>query len=180
MEQEKTMKNLNRWTVACVLLALLGWSTGASAQEFKIGLIDVDQALNATDEGKAALEELKRKKREAEAQLQPLADRHEALKEEIQGKKYVLSEDALFAKQVELAELENKIKSKIEELEGQLKIDQGRMLAPLQLKLKETVEEVGKEQGFTLILQRGNPFIMYSREALDITDTVVSRFNKRG
>jgi outer membrane protein len=167
-------------TVAA-LVALLAWATGASDQgPVKIGVVDVDQALNATEEGKAAREEFSRKQREAEAQVQPMVDRFRDLQEELKGKKYVLSDEALFQKQVELAELQNKIDNKLKELEGQLKIDQGKMLAPLQAKLREIIEGIGKENGFTLIIRRDSPGVMYTREALDITDMVIERFNKKG
>ncbi|MDX1648642.1 MAG: OmpH family outer membrane protein [Myxococcota bacterium] len=160
------------------LAALLVSSTGAQDEPMKVGVVDVDAVLNATEAGRAAREELSRKQREAEAQVQPMMERYNNLKEEIKGKKYVLSEEALFEKQVELAELQNKIENKLKELEGQLKIDQGRMIAPLENKLRQIIEDLGKEQGFTLILRRGAPGIMYTREALDITDLVVERFNK--
>jgi outer membrane protein len=168
--------------IRLLLLALLtlGWAGVASAQEVKIGIVDIEQALIATDEGKAAREEITRKNRDARAQVEPMMEQRKTLAEELQGKKYVLSDDAMFQKQVQLAELENKIKSKIEELDGQLKIEQGKMLAPLQNKLQSIVESIGKEQGFTLILARNNPYVMYSREALDITDLVVARFNQKG
>jgi len=112
-------------------------------------------------------------------QVQPLIDQAKGLDEELKSKRYVLSDEALFGKQADLLELRNKIDSKIKELEGQLKIDQGRLEAPLIAKLRDIVQEIGKEQGFTLILQRNNPYLMYSREALDITDMVVARFNQK-
>jgi len=161
-------------------LALGGLAGAAGAEDVKIGIVDLEQALASTEEGKAASEEITRKKREARAQVEPMFDQRKVLAEELQGKKYVLSDDALFQKQVQLAELENKIRSKIEELEGQLKIEQGKMQAPLVSKLQSIIEAIGKEQGFTLILARNNPYVMYSREALDITDLVVARFNKKG
>jgi len=167
-------------TRVLVSALVLGWAGVAAAQEVKIGIVDIEQALVSTDEGKAAREEITRKNREARAQVEPMMEQRKTLAEELQGKKYVLSDDALFQKQVQLAELENKIKSKIEELDGQLKIEQGKMLAPLQNKLQSIVESIGKEQGFTLILARNNPYVMYSREALDITDLVVARFNQKG
>jgi outer membrane protein len=165
-----------------VLLSVLvlGWAGVAAAQEVKIGIVDIEQALVSTDEGKAAREEINRKNRDARAQVEPLMEQRKTLAEDLQGKKYVLSDDAMFQKQVQLAELENKIKSKIEELDGQLKIEQGKVLAPLQNKLHSIIESIGKEQGFTLILARNNPYVMYSREALDITDLVVARFNQKG
>jgi outer membrane protein len=150
----------------------------AAAEDVKIGIVDVEQALSSTNEGKAAREEMTRKTREARAQVEPMLAQRKTLAEELQGKKYVLSDDALFQKQVQLAELENKIKSKLEELDGQLKIEQGKVIAPLESKLRTIIEAIGKEQGFTLILQRNNPYLIYSREALDITDLVVARFNQ--
>jgi outer membrane protein len=169
-----------KWTLLLALAAILVSSTGAQDEALKIGVVDVDAVLNATEAGRAAREELSRKQREAESQVQPMMERYNNLKEELKGKKYVLSEEALFEKQVELAELQNKIENKLKELEGQLKIDQGRMLAPLETRLREIIQDVGKEQGFTLILRRDAPGLMYRREALDITDIVVERFNKQG
>ncbi len=164
-----------------VALALwLGCVGAAAAQEVKIGIVDIEQALVSTDEGKAAREEINRKARDARAQVEPMMEQRKTLAEELQQKKYALSDEAMFQKQVQLAELENKIKSKLEELEGQFKIEQGKMLAPLQNKLAGIIEAIGKEQGFSLILARNNPYVMYSREALDITDLVVARFNKKG
>jgi len=163
------------------LLALVAVGLVAADEGgLKVGVVDVEQALNATDEGKAAREELARKQREADSQVQPMVDRYKELQEEVKSKRYVLSDEALFGKQADLLELQNKIDNKIKELQGQLKIDQGRLEAPLKAKLFEIVEEIGKEQGFTLILARETPGVMYTREALDITDQVIERFNKQG
>jgi outer membrane protein len=166
--------------VALALALALGVAGTSRAEEVKIGIVDVEQALLSTDEGKAAREEISRKQREARGQIEPMMQQRNAIAEELKGKKYVLSDDAMFQKQVQLAELENKIKSKIEELDGQLKIEQGKVLAPLETKMRGIIESIGKEQGFALILQRNNPYVMYSREALDITDQVVARFNQKG
>jgi outer membrane protein len=163
-----------------VALALLGGMAASAAEDVKIGIVDIEQALSSTEEGKAAREEFGRKSREAQAQLEPMMQQRETLAGELQGKKYVLSDEALFQKRVQLAELDNRIRSKADELEGQLKIEQGKVQAPLLNKMREIIEAIGKEQGFTLILARNNPYVMYSREALDITDMVVARFNKKG
>jgi len=174
------MKRTPQLLVGLLSVFLLFGVIGADGDpNVKIGVVDIDQALNSTDEGKAAREELSRKQREAESEVQPLVDRYQGLEEELKGKKYVLSDEALFDKQVELAELRNKIENKIKELEGQMKIEQGKLLAPLNAKMVVIIEEIGKEKGFTLILARNAQGVMYSREALDITDLVVEKFNKR-
>jgi len=110
---------------AIVLLALaviVVWGTAADDdQPIKIGVVDIDLAISSTDEGKAAREEFARKQREAEAKMQPLVDRYKALEEEMKAKKFVLSDEALFQKQLDLAEMRNQIENKMKELEGQLK-----------------------------------------------------------
>ena len=92
----------------------------------------------------------------------------------------MLSEEALFQKQLDLAEMRNLIQNKGKELEGQLQLDQKRLEGPLTAKLVEIITDVGKTQGFTLILRRGTPGVLYTREALDVTDLVIKRYNQKG
>jgi outer membrane protein len=166
--------------VLLALAALLIWGTAAQDDAIKIGIVDIDQAISSTDEGKAAREEFARKQREAEQQMQPLMDRYKGVEEELKAKKFVLSEEALFQKQLDLAEMRNLIQNKIKELEGQLQVDQKRLEGPLTAKLVEIITDVGKTQGFTLILRRGTPGVLYTREALDVTDLIIQRYNRKG
>jgi len=162
------------------LAALLVWGTAASEEQaIKIGVVDLEQAISSTEEGKAAREEFARKQREAESKVQPMVDRYRALEEELKAKKFVLSDDALYQKQLDLAEMRNEIQSKMREVEGQLQVDQKRLEGPLVQKLEGIIEEFGKSQGFTLIIRRGAPGVLYAREALDVTELVIERYNKK-
>lgn len=163
-----------------LLLGLAVFATAAQAQEVKIAIVDVDQAINATDQGKKAREELQTKQKQAESQLKPLLDKGKALASEIQEKRFVLSEDALRQKQLDLAEIQSDLRAKGAELEGQFKVDYERIVGPLRKKLLDIITEIGKEQGYTLVIERTTPGLIYAKEALDITDLVVQRFNKKG
>ncbi len=167
-------KSPRNWLLIGLLAALVG-SLGAQDQGVKIGVVDIEAALAATDDGKKAREELERKGREAQAQIEPLVQRYKALQAEATDKKYVLSDDAKREKMAQMLELENKIQSKQQELKGQLEIDKQRVFAPLLNKLGSTLSALGKDQGFTIIVRR--EVLLYGRESLDITDLVVSRFN---
>jgi outer membrane protein len=162
------------------LAALLVWGTAASEEQaIKIGVVDLEQAISSTEEGKAAREEFQRKTREAQAKFQPMLDRYQALEEELKAKKFVLSDDALRHKELDLAEMRNEIQSKGREIEGQLQVDQKRLEIPLVQKLEGIIEELGKSQSFTLIIRRGAPGVLYTREALDVTQLVIDRYNKK-
>jgi outer membrane protein len=68
----------------------------------------------------------------------------------------------------------------MKELEGKLKVDQERIVGPLRKKLIDIVQRIGREQGYTVIIERGTPGLLYSREALDVTDQVIAQFDKTG
>lgn len=171
---------MTRFLTVLGLVAALGIAAEARAEELKIGVVDLDQALNATEEGKSAREELERKQREARSKVQPMVERFETLQQEIQGKRFVLSEQVLRERQLDLFELRNEIESQMKELEGKLKVDQERIVGPLRKKLIDIVQRIGREQGYTLIIERGTPGLLYSREALDVTDEVIAQFDKTG
>jgi outer membrane protein len=159
--------------------ALLVWGTGASDEAVKIGIVDIDQAISSTAEGKAAREELARKQREAEAEIQPLVDRYKEAEEDLKQKRFVLSDDALFQKQLDMQEMRSQIEGRMKELESKLQLDSKRLEGPLNRKLSEVIEATGKDGGFTIILQRGAPGLLYTREALDVTDQIIEKYNKK-
>lgn len=161
------------------LAAILVWGTAAQDDGVRIGVVDIDQAISSTTEGKAAREEFARKQRDAEAKVQPMIEKYQALEEDLKQKKFVLSDEALFQKQLDLAQMRNEIETKMKELETQLQLDQKRLEGPLTKKLVEVIESVGKDSGFTIIMRRGSPGLLYTREALDITDQVIKKYNQK-
>jgi outer membrane protein len=171
--------HVHKFLVVLAVTAILVWGTAASDDAVKIGVVDIDQAISSTTEGKAAREEFARKQREAEATIQPMIDKYQGLEEDLKQKKFVLSDEALFQKQLDLAEMRNEIENRMKELEGQLQVDQKRLEGPLTKKLVDVIESVGKDSGFTLILRRGSPGLLYTREALDITNQVIEKYNQK-
>ena len=159
---------------------LLGWGIGATDDPVKVGFVDVEQVLATVDSGKAAREELERKSRDAQGRLAPLVEQLETMQKELQAKQFVMSEDAVRAKQLDLVELKNRYETKAKEEEGQFKIDQQRLIGPLIEKLESVIKEVGRENRFSVILRIDAPSLVYAREALDITDLIVKTFNGKG
>ncbi len=171
---------VNKTLLVLALFSVLLWGTAAQDEPIKIGVVDLDQALSSTEDGMAARAEIERKQREAEESIRPMYERYQSLEDDLKAKRYVLSDDALFQKQLDLAEMRNQIQNKMKELEGQLQVDQKRLEGPLTKKLVEIIEAAGKNRGFTMILRRGAPGVLYTREALDITDIIIEKYNQKG
>ena len=168
-------------TILSIAIALaLFWGLGATNDPVKVGFVDVEKVLATVDSGKAAREELERKSREAQGRLAPMVEQLESMQKELQAKQFVMSEDAVRAKQLDLVELKNRYETKAKEEEGQFKVDQQRLIGPLIEKLEKVIKEVGRDNHFSAILRLDAPSLVYHREALEVTDLVVKNFNGKG
>ncbi len=170
--------NFNKAMVIAIAVLALGWGLAAEDQAVKVGIVDIDQAIGASGAGKAAREELDQKKREAELELQPMVERYQELAGEYQKKRVVLSDEKRREMEVDITELQNRIELKQSEAQTRLRMDFERLITPLQQQLDKAVAKVGRDGGYSLILVRGQPPILYSREALDITDLVIAQVEK--
>jgi outer membrane protein len=164
--------------VVMIAVLALGLGLGANDEPLKIGVVDFEQAMGSTSDGKTAREELERKQKEAQLELQPMIDRYQELANEYQTKRVVLSPEKLRSMELDITELQNRIETKRSEVDTRMRVDLERLVGPLQTKLNKVVTDIGREQGFSLIVRRDTPGIMYSREALDITDMVIAKFDK--
>ena len=173
-------RRANQALAVVAAVGLLAWGLGAKDERIRIGVVDLDQAITSTNEGKQAREEFERKKRQAEQKMIPLMEQYKEMIQEFEAKKFVLSDDARFQKQLDMAELQNQIENKRKEIQGQLQVDRERLIAPMRNKLLAVVESVGRDEGFSIILLRNAPGLMYAREALDVTEVIIERFNKKG
>lgn len=171
--------SLNKAIVAVASALFLVWGLGANAESGKIGVIDLQQAIVSTEDGRKVREELEGKAGAAQKQLQPKLQKFQDMQAEMKEMQPVLSEEALQKKQFDLMELQQQIQNEGQGLEQQLKMDEARLMAPLQEKFVAVVEKIGKDKKFSLILLRGAPGVAYAGETLDITDLVIEEFNKK-
>jgi Skp family chaperone for outer membrane proteins len=166
--------------VALALTAVAVWGTGATDEGIKIGVVDIEQALASSDDGKRAIEEIQRKRSSAQGTVEPMVDRYKSLEEDIKSKRSVLSDEALNEKVLDLAKQRAEVEAKLKQVDADLQVDSERIVGPLRKKLVEVVQGVGKDQGYTMIFARGAGGMIYNREAIDITDLVVQKLNDRG
>lgn len=157
----------------------LGWGLGATKDVAKIGFVDAQQVLVTVESGKSAQEDLERKAREAQARISPLIEQLQSMQEDLQKKQFAMSSEAVQAKQLDIVELRNRIESQGKEEENKLKIQQQRVIGPLQEKLLEVVRQVGRDNDFSVIMTTDSPGLLYRREALDVTELVIKTFNKK-
>ncbi len=168
-------RNIIILIVTAVLL--LGAGMAQAAAMVKIGVIDLQGALNATGEGLAAKETLRRKHMAKQEEVDGLKAGLDLMEDKI--KSPVLSEAAQAelkekyrAKRAQLIKLVTAAKEQ-EERENQLlstRILEGLVKVAL---------EIAKAEGFTIILEKSGSGVIFSEESMNITEQVVKIYNER-
>jgi outer membrane protein len=160
-------------------LAVLFCSVLAAQQPPKIGIIDVQRALAATQEGQQATKDLKAKvdpkQQEFNARQQEITQLQEQL-----NRPAVLSEEKKAELTRSLDEKKRRLDRDTQDANDSLRSEQQSVLQKMSQRLMAVLTKYAKENNYTLILSAGDPNtpLMYAAPEMDITSTIVSLYDK--
>ena len=183
MERNQFSRSYRSLGVLIVLAVALGailWTfiaTPGLAQPVpsRIGVIDVNRVLTQSAAGKAALAKMK--------QLQDARlTKAKAMDEELRKLTTQLSGAGVTP--VRRSQLEGQIAERriamqrfAEDADKEIGTTRDRELMALETRIKPVVDGVGKEMQLAVIFNKFESGLVYADASLDITDTVISRFN---
>lgn len=184
---------------ALVLGILLGCGIVGQAQAqaqkaLKVGVVDLQAVLDGSVRGKAAKDRLKEHGMQLQEEIKSkrtFKDEREAelqkLRTEIRSQGLVLSEQARaekeekFRKQMrELKRFIDDTNRYIEDATQEFREKEVSETQRLLLEVRKVVQEVGKQEGYSLILE-GNEsaaVVLYFNNAIDITPKIIQRYDQ--
>ncbi|MDX1632290.1 MAG: OmpH family outer membrane protein [Thermoanaerobaculia bacterium] len=176
-------KNLVRALLALVVAG--GIAVGsATAQEVptgspKIAVIESERIVAESAEGRAALESLRQLRDQKMQEGQQLQQEIVTLRQRLDEAGNALSQE----KQAELRqELEDKtiaLRRFQDDADRELAKERDETLAKIEKEVLEVIHEIGREGGYTIIMNKYQSGLVYADDAIDITDRVIERFNAR-
>jgi outer membrane protein len=165
--------------VALVVAAagLFAWAAPSAegAQAVRLAVVDMQQVLNQSVRGKAAKQKLDQERtarqREVEARQQEL----QKMQAELEKQAPVLSEQARRERSETLQRKERDIRRLLEDANRDFtkRVQDAEMEITRDIVL--TVQEFGKDQGYTAILERS--MLIHFSPAVDVTPEVIKRFD---
>lgn len=163
---------------ALAIVVLAGSASTADAQ-VKIGVVDLQRAINETEDGRQAKRRLKKLFDERQKSLNAKQESLKSQKESLERQQDVLSEDALKKKvekyQSDLMELQNEYVQYQQELTQKEAELTGKILEKMQAILRR----IGQTDGYTLIVEANEGGIVWVPSNLDLTDVLIQRYNKQ-
>jgi outer membrane protein len=165
-------------TFALATMVLAGSANTADAQ-VKIGVVDLQRAINETEDGRQAKRRLKKLFDERQKSLDAKQQQLKAQKESLERQQDVLSEDALRKKaekfQTEVMELQQEYMQYQQELSAK----EQELTSVILEKMQGILRRIGQTDGYTLIIEANEGGVVWVPGNLDLTDVLIQRYNKQ-
>ncbi|MBI4848493.1 MAG: OmpH family outer membrane protein [Nitrospirae bacterium] len=148
------------------------------AAETKIGYVDLNKALNESEEGKKAVKVLEDFFKSKQAVLEDKRKEIASLDEEMAKQSSILNPDAVKSKKEERDRIARDFQRMVKDSEDELEKKRADFMERIIKDLNEVVKKIGEEEGYTVIFDRVQSGIMFIPGKLDLTDKLLKRFNE--
>ena len=169
---------MSKWTLGLAMLALCAVPF-AHAEELKIGTVDMQKALQSVDAGKKAKAQLEKEFNAKKKDLQNEEANLRKITEDFKKQQMVMNDDARAKKQGEIQERIMKYQEATQKSQMEIQQKEHELTEPILNKLRGDDHRTGQEQRLFHVLERNENMVLYSPEKDDLTDDVITAYNKK-
>lgn len=168
---------LQRHLVTVSAALLLSFATPKVFAQVRVAVVDLQRALNETEDGRQAKAQLKRLFKRRQQTLDERQAELKTLKEDIEKQKNVLSREALQKRLDEYQKAFVELQTTYVEFQRELAQKEGELTKGIVERMERILRRVGQAEGYSLILERGEAGVVWVPTNLDLTDNVIQRYN---
>ena len=147
-------------------------------QPNKIGVIDSQQVLEKSAEGKKVLAQLEDKNKRNQDRLTKQDEDIRRIETELNTQRLTLTQEALMQKNTDLERKRTERKRTAEDLYREMNELTQRLFARIQNELLPIIEQIGKEKGLDIIFDLGKSGAVYFNPAVNLTADVIKRYDE--
>lgn len=172
-------------------VAFLGADQALSAQNaeqgVRLAVVDFQQALNGVEEGRMVKARLKKDYESRQKEIEKIKANVEALQNKLEGFQQKAASGLLKPESMEEGrKLEMEFRTKLEAYtnliqDSQKEFSQKEMEATRGIinRLRDLVIEIGRKDGFSLVLEKNESGLLYASSYTDLTERLIQEFNKK-
>ncbi|MFZ2294181.1 MAG: OmpH family outer membrane protein [Polaromonas sp.] len=165
------MKNFSNKIVLGLVIAAAGFS--ASAQEFKVGVVNLDRIFREANSAKAAQTKLEQEFSKREKELTDLGTQLKAQSDKFEREAPTLAESQRASRQRQLVDQDRTFQTKRREFQEDLNARKNEELQQVIERANKVVKTLAETEKYDLILQES----VYVNPKHDITDKVIKALN---
>lgn len=152
-----------------------GFSYGAVIA--KIGVVDFQKILSTSDAGKSAQSEINKQGKKMEAGLKEKGDEIEEIKKKLERESLVMSKESRSEREREIRIKINDFKALKKRFANDFKLLEKKLVNQIQKDIFKIVEEIGKKEGYLLVIEKREGGVLYFPNTIDITDKLIHQYN---
>lgn len=168
---------MRRTALCLATLTLLLCAGPALAEGPKIGVVDLQRALNEVEEGKTAKRTLESRYEQARQQVEGKKAELEQMGQDLEAQRPMLSSEALRQKESDYQGKMLEFQQMLMESQQEMAMMETELTGDILQKLYAVAGTIGAEGGFNLIVEA--TAVVYVNGITDITDQVIARFNSK-
>ncbi len=161
--------------LACALLLFLAGPV--AAEPVKIGYVDIQRVIDESTIGQQANAKLRKDFERRAAELKNMEKKLEKVRMELDSKGSVMSAERKRQMEEEFRRDRRDFKRADRDNREEFNIKGKQLLVGILPKIVKAVQAIGKEQGYTLILQNKPEILLYLTDRVDVTSEIIARLN---
>lgn len=163
-----------------ILVSLLsGIAPSLAAEVPKIGVVNFQRVLEASSAGKASQAEISTQGKKMEGDLKGRQSELQELQKKLERERLVMSKEMRDEKERDFRIRVNDFKTLEKKYKQELAELNKKLVKRMQDDVFDLVEELGKKEGYQLIVEKLEGGVIYSPQANDITDKLIQMYNER-
>lgn len=147
------------------------------AQTVKIGVLNSNEVLEKSAEGKRAIAQLMERNKKLEETISKIDDQIRQLETRFNTQRMTLTEEAAIQLNSDITKKRTDRTRMAEDGSREMQELQVRLFTRLQNELLPIIEQLGKEKGMDLILDLEKSGAVYFSDSIDITGEVIIRYD---
>ena len=165
-----------RRLVLTVLFASCIASTTAFAADLKIGYVEMQRALNSSEAGKAAKEQLAARLKKYQDEINVKQDELKRLKDELEKQGAFLNDATRATKEKDYQQKLKEFQRFTKDAQDELQQKDEEFTRKILEGMEKVIQEYGRKNGYTFIFVR-NESMLFADEKADLTEEVLKLFN---
>jgi outer membrane protein len=173
---EKWESVMSRLFLLGVLLSL-ALPRAAFAEDLKLGYVDLQRALNETEDGRKAKASLKKVFDAKQKELDEQQEDFKKAKEDLDKKRTLMNADTVRNKEQELAAKFEKVQQSYLRHQKDLQEKEGEVTQKIFERMQRIILKIAQAENFSMVLDKTQAGIIFAKQHLDLTNDVIRRYN---
>ncbi len=167
---------IQRFLMGLLALALLVMSTAATAEDLKVGVVNIPKLMEQSPQAQSASKMLEKRFAPREAELTDQREAIRKLEEQLERDGDVMAASRRAELEREIRDRSRDFKRASDDFKEDLNIARNEELAKLQRQVLQAIVEISKQENYDLVLTDS---VIYASQRVDFTGKVLEKLQER-